>query len=234
MSGESSDFERRIDRLKADLVAQGSRVLTMVEEAVEAVFDHDVEKAARVEAQDTIIDKADVEIERAAVAIFTDMAATRVDIPHEQIRLVLTIVKVNNEMERIADEAVGVAQRAPALADLNRPLPDRFRVMANSVIGIIEATNTCFERIDPELAQTVLASDDLVDRFEHQILLDMQREVAGGAMPVDDAFAIGKIAAAFERIDDHCTNIAEQAIYVSTGKIVRHTRGSWTSPEQPA
>lgn len=226
-------FERRIAQLRADMVEQGRRVERMVEVAVEALFEKDQSKSTWVIQNDAVIDRADVEIERAAVSILCDLARTSVDLPAEQIRLVLMIVKVNNELERAADAAVTIAEQVPTFLTLSDEPSSRFRVMANSAVGIVRDTVTAFERRDTSLARDVLNSDDTMDEFERAILLEMQQRVAAGAVNVEFAFATSIVATELERIGDHCTNVAEQVIYIATGKIVRHQEGHWTEPEMP-
>lgn len=226
-------YEQRIARLKADLVAQGRRVQDMLEAAVESIFERDADKARAVQARDALIDKVDVEIERASVDLLAEIARAVVDLEHVQIRWVLTIVKVNNELERIADIACDLCTRVDAFVALREPPSERFRVMANSVIGILDASVRCLDRVDTRLAQTVLASDDAVDAFEQAILRELQQGLADRALSVDFAFAVSSLAAMLDRVDDHCTNIAEQVIYVATGRIVRHEEGHWTAPAAP-
>lgn len=226
-------FEQRTSRLKADLVEQGRRVQRVVEASVESVFEGDVAKAAWVIEGDEIIDKADVDIERAAVQLLHDATRQGSDLTGDQLRMVLTVVKINNELERAADCAVTIAERVHVNAQICSLLPVTFRVMANSVVGILQSAGECFERLDAETARVVLASDDTVDAFEEQILRETQERLARGDVGVDFALAMHSIATELERIGDHCTNIAEQVIYVVTGNIVRHSEGHWTAPEPP-
>lgn len=226
-------FEKQIARLKADIVEQGRRVERMVEASIESLYDHDQAKADWVIEHDAIIDCADVEIERAAVDLLCDIARTAVDLPAKQLRLVLMIVKVNNELERCADLASDIAEQVGNFSTLPTEPSRRFRVMANSVVGIVRDTATCLERVDTKIAQSVLASDDTMDRFEQAILHEMQQGVAAGSVPVEFAFAANIVANHLERIGDHCTNIAEQIIYIATGQIVRHMKGQWSEPQDP-
>lgn len=218
-------FADRLARLKADLIEQGRRVQSVLEAAFEAVFDADSGRAARVIAQDDAIDRVDVEIEKAAVLLLTDATHASAHLDARQLRGVLTIAKVNNELERIADAAVAIAERldggaAPAV-------PETFRVMANSVVGILRDVNRALDRLDPKLARVVLQSDDCVADFKDAILRDAENRIAAGTMTVDAAFVLHEFANQCERIADHCTNIAEQVIYSATGSIVRHTEGHW-------
>lgn len=233
MTNPTTGFDQRILRLKADLVDQGRRVQQMVEKAVEAVFGRERDEARRVISRDEIIDKVDVEIERAAVELLMDVSRVVAALDEGQIRWILTIVKVNNELERIGDEACSMCERIDAFVRLAQPLPERFRVMANSVIGIVQSTIACFDKVDTDLARVVLASDDAVDEFERAILREMQQSLVDGKVSVDFAFTINSMAALLDRVNDHCTNIAEQVIYVATGNIVRHLHGHWTAPEPP-
>lgn len=233
MAVPAQRFEQRIAQLKADLIEQGGRVQQMVDAAVKAVFERDPALADWVIEHDAVIDRTDVDIERAAVKLLAEIASVECELGDDRIRWVLIIVKMNNELERIADEAVVMANSVGAFVDMPDAPPVRFRMMANSVIGIVQQTNRAFERVDVKLARDVLTSDDLVDEFESQILRDMQQQLARGDVEVDFAFAVNKVTAALERIDDHCTNIAEQVIYLGTGKIVRHQRGAWSEPEKP-
>lgn len=226
-------FEKRIRRLKADMADQGRRVQSMLERAIEALFGGDKALAQSVIEADGLIDKVDVDLERAAVALLADATKQGANLTDDQLRMVLTVVKVNNELERIADSAVIIGERVLAEPDLAKGLPPVFRMMANSVIGIVQGANDCFERLSDDAARVVLASDDAVDAFEQQILRDAQRRFGAGEIDGETAFAMHTIAAELERVGDHCTNIAEQVIYVVTGMIVRHTEGHWTAPEAP-
>ena len=228
----TAEFEQRIERLKAELINQGRQVERMVESAIDAVFERDHDKAAWVIAEDVKIDRTDIELEKRAVRLLWHIANERVELDESKIRMMLTIVKINNELERIADISVNIAEQFPTLLELPTP-PTTFRVMANSIIGILRDANTAFETMDIATARSVLASDDLVDEFELKILREAQEKVARGETPVDVAFGLMRVATDLERMGDHCTNIAEQVIYVATGAIVRHQEGHWSAPEMP-
>jgi phosphate transport system protein len=235
MPPPSDGFSKRTARLQADLVEQGRRVQSMLEAAFESLFEHNTQRAQSVIAQDDVIDTADVEIERACVALLTDATRQGSELDPQQLRAVLTIAKINNEMERIADVAVDLAELAQQMINNGNGarLPDTFRVMANSVIGILRDANTAFMRSDAALANIVLQSQHAVTAFKSAILRDAEEKIAKGQMTVDVAFRLHEIASQCELIADHCTNMAEQVIYVTTGAIVRHTQNSWVEVPQP-
>ena len=232
MSAAEQQFENRIATLKARLVEQGDLVRRVIEAAVEAVFDRDAGKARRVIEHDETIDRVDVEIERDAVAVLSDALEAGVRLSPRQVRVILTIVKVNNEFERIADLSVDIATRIDSLIRFPEPPPPKVRVIANSVIGIMQTTNTAFAHSDVDAARLVLASDDATEAFKEAILKDVAEQLARGELTVDFALALRIVAFSLGRMADHCTNVAEQVIYSETGKIVRHT-DHWTEPEDP-
>ncbi len=221
-------FAKRLARLKSDLVTQGDRVNQMVLRAVESFFDLDPAKAETVIKEDDLIDKVDVAIERAAVPL---LALGETD--EHDIRSILTIVKINNELERIADGAVNIAEVVKDYGDLTERIPPTFRVMANSVVGMLRDANRSLADRNTALAQQVLAFDDTVDRFKREIILDAQEKVASGEFSARFAFNLLTVTRAMERIADHCTNICEQVIYLESGLIVRHLPAGWTKPEAP-
>lgn len=221
-------FNERLTRLKSELVTQGSRVMDLTLRAIESYFERDPVKAANVVKGDTLIDRADVEIERASIPL---LAMGETD--EHAIRSVLTYVKVNNELERIADLAVNIAEVAIDPGQTTEVVPNTFRVMANSVVGMLRDANQSLAKTDTSLAERVLGFDDTVDRFKNEIMLDAQQKVASGAFGAKFAFRVITLVKALERIADHCTNICEQVIYLETGKIVRHLPQGWTKPAAP-
>jgi len=220
----SEEFQQRLDRLHFDIVQQGQRVEGMVERAFESVFDADRAKAEQVVRDDDYIDRVDIEIEKAAVELLTLGERNAA-----QIRMVLTIVKVNNEWERIADLGAGVADLVVLVSQCKECFPPTLRVTVNSVIGMIRDANLSMRDLDSSRARQVLASDDLVEKFRRTLLREVQEQLSRGACTVDFASAFWTIGNAIERMADHTTNIAEQVIYVESGQIVRHLSEGWTN-----
>jgi phosphate transport system protein len=224
-----NDFESKLSSLMAKLVAQGDRVVALTLDAVESYFERDPAQAAQVISSDDAIDQVDIEIERASVPL---LGMGRTD-DHE-IRTVLMIVKINNELERIADCAVNIAEVVAHDGRADEVTPPTFRVMANSVVGMLRDANKALANLDTDLAEVVLDSDDTVTQFKQQIVLDAQQKVAKGQFGVQFAFRLHTVVKALERIADHCTNICEQVIYLQTGQVVRHLPQGWTDPSLPA
>ncbi len=232
MTSETNDPERQLADLKASLVTQGEQVREMIEDAVEAVFAKNAELAGRVIEADEGVDLRDVAIERKAVELLALMTRGA-EVSEHDLRLLLTVVKVNNEYERVADLAVYIAERIESFMALSEDPPPKFRVLANSVIGIMSTTNSALEDLDTDAATLVLSSDDATEAFKNAVMHEIEQGLAEGKHTVDFAFALNRMAASLGRIADHCTNVAEQVIYVETSKIVRHRSDKWSAPTEP-
>ncbi len=220
-------FAQRIDALRDQLASQGRRVQQLLEAAFGAFFTRDEPGALSAVRLDDEIDRVDVSMEQECVALLTDATRQGAALDPAQLRAVLTIVKINNELERIADAGVEVAQRVGTSKAISASFPDTIRVMANSAVGIMRDSTASFARLDPRLAKIVLQSQHAVIAFKDAVLRDSEERIARGAMSVDVAFQLHEVASQCELIADHCTNIAEQVIYQTTGAVVRHTEAQW-------
>ena len=224
-----SEFETNLASLHEELTKQGERVFKITLDGVDAFFDFNEAKARQVIDADQEVDEFDVKIECASIPL---LAMGQTD-PYD-IRSVLTIVKVNNEMERIADCAVNIAESVTVEdSSPNTVMPQTFRVMANSVIGMVRDANRALKDRNHELARQVLLFDDTVDRFKREILLDAQSKIASGLFTAEFAFNLLTVTKSLERIADHATNICEQVIYLETGQTVRHNPEGWSEPFDP-
>ncbi len=221
------EFARKHAQLREDLLTQGDRVVAHAMRAVESFFRNVPEASVEVIDGDRVIDRADIEIERASIRLLMLSPSEEQD-----IRSVFTIVKINNEFERIADCGVNIAEAAQAHRG-DPPASGTFEVMANSVIGMVRDANRAMRTRDQELARRVLDFDDTIDRFRSEVVRLVQKAVKDGELPLDDALELLNVNRALERMADHCTNVCEQLIYLESGKIVRHLPTGWTQPEVP-
>ncbi len=227
MPADSEGFQRRVAQLKADMVEQVHRVQALMERAFEAVFARDAGAAASLIESDDEIDRVDVAIEKAAVKLLADATSQTACLSEQQLREIFTVVKVNNEVERIADLAVEILNHVPALTELDEKTPATFRVLTNSVVGIVRDSNTAYDRADAALAKVVLGSDNAVSAFTNKLLREAEERLVAGTLSVDMAFILLDLARRSQRMADHASNVAEQVIYQTTGTIVRHTDAGW-------
>lgn len=226
-------FKEKLDHIRARLVVQGKLVVELTELTFNTIYERDADAATALMARDDEVDQADIEIEREAVDLLTLAIRDSCPIDPSQIRSLLTAVKVNNELERIADATTAVAQLVISLGDRTSPFPKTTRVMTNSIVGVLRDTVRAFRDTNAEKAMTVLACEGNTLAFHELITRDAEVRVADGRMGVDTAFELHAIINQTVLMADHCTNIAEQVIYEATGTIVRHTMAGWVEQNLP-
>jgi len=212
-----------IEKLRAESARMAGLVLQSVTDAVDAVARGDVRLAQNNIVNDERIDEAEVEIEKRAI----DLLSLHQPAAGE-FRLVLMVIKVNNELERVADCATNISERVAPLASefeaSGEPyaLPPALLELGQEVVEMVRQTVRAFNFADVEAAEAVIRADDRVDALYagivQQSLTDMRRESAH----VNRDLSHVMIAKNLERIGDHCTNIAEDIVYIKSGQIVRH------------
>ncbi len=216
-------IEEILSRLRAESARMAGLVQKAVEDAAAALVGGNAALAADVVALDDDIDEAEVEVEKIAIDLLSLYRPAA-----GEFRLALMVVKVNNELERIADGAANVAERVPALlaecddAGEAYRLPDELADLARATAELTRQTIRAFNFVDLEQAQRVIQADDRVDALYGQMvqsaLSDMRR--ADGRTDRDLQHVM--IAKNLERVGDHCTNVAEDIVYIKRGEIVRH------------
>jgi phosphate transport system protein len=214
----SHHLDDLLESLRTQVARMTALVLQVVEQACEAVFTANSKLAQETINLDQRIDDEEVRVEKSAIDLLALQQPAAVD-----LRTVTTIIKVNADFERIADCAVNISQRVLLLSHItDYEPPSDLKLMANTVLTILRDTIKAFNLRDEALARNVLKSDDVVDALYHQIVQDMicLMETDGQKATTD----LGNIMIAknLERIADHCTNIAEDVVYIHTGRIIRH------------
>lgn len=226
-------FRDRLVRIRSRLVEQGELVSELTEQVFTTIYSRDTEMARKLIDRDDEVDQVDVEIEREAVDLMTRTAQDPCPVEPAQIRSLLTAVKANNELERIADAATAVAWRVIALGERESSFPKTTQVMTNSIVAVLRETVRAFGDTDARRAKAVLASEGNTLSFHELISRDAEVRVADGRMGVDSAFDLHAIINQAVIMGDHCSNIAEQVIYEATGTIVRHTDAGWVEQNLP-
>jgi phosphate transport system protein len=214
----SRHLQDLLEDLKGRIARMSAMVQQVVDLAVDAVLNADARLAQRVIDGDNKIDDEEVQVEKAAIDLLALHQPAAGD-----LRLITTVIKVNSELERIADCAVNAAQRVLPLArDGDYAVPPDLKLMCSSVVKTLREAIRAFNQNDVDLARQVLRSDDVVDALYHQIVQDMLAQIESDGRRANADLSNIMIAKNLERIADHCTNIAEDVIYIHTGRIIRH------------
>jgi phosphate transport system protein len=214
----ATHFAQLVDQLRARLSRMMANVQQVVETSTEAVFQQNTGLADQAITADRRVDTEEVEIERLAIDLLAQYQPVAAD-----LRFVTSVIKVNSDFERIADCAVNAAQRVPTLMKTrDKKIPEALKLMCNAVVRALRDTVNALNLSDVALADRVRASDSAIDAYYATIV---QSCLSGLEDRTDDPernLALVMIAKNFERIGDHCTNIAEDIVYIGTGRIVRH------------
>src|SRR6266849_519097 len=211
-------FERDVEGLKDRLLWMGSLAERSVHQAVHAVLEGNEKLAQTVLEEENAINELQLEIDDRAVQLLALQQLVAVD-----LRFVVAAARMNNELERIGDQAVNIAQsairivrhpRVKPYVDMPRMSELAERMMRDSLDALV--------RRDVELARSVLARDDQVDQLRDQIFRELLSYMMGDSSVVFPAFELILVAKNLERIADHATNVAEDVIYMVAGSDVRH------------
>ena len=178
----------------------------------------DEQLAKRVLDEEDAINELQLEIDDRVVQLLALHQLMAAD-----LRFVLAVSRINNDLERIGDQAVNIAQGALRILRHPRvkPYVDLPRMTELVEEQVRNALNAVVRR-DVELAQKVMASDDQVDHYRDQIFRELLTYMMGDSSLVFPAFELILVAKNLERIGDHATNIAEDVIYIVQGQDIRH------------
>ncbi len=214
----TAHFVSLLEELTRRSLRMAAQVEDILAEACETIFDASEALALRVIRRDHEVDQAEVEVESEVIRLLALYQPVGVD-----LRLLCTILKVNNNLERVADCAVNVAERArhgqlQLVARESAELKQLCPVVRQALRDAVQA----YAQDDAALARSVAVQDNAIDALYGQIIRDVvahpERTAANMAAYLD----LLSVAKNLERIADHATNIAEDVIYLATGKIVRH------------
>jgi len=207
-----------LDELSKELLTMGAMVEEATNRSITALVRRDRDLARQVIAVDDAINDQENSIEDHALKILALHQPVAAD-----LRFIITVLKVNNDLERIGDHAVSIAERALVLAGLEPvPRPEDFDKLVEVVQRMMKDALTALIERDSELARAVCTMDDEVDRV-HRLMYSAMQEVMRNDIDYIEP-AINTISATrhLERIGDLATNIAEDVVFMVEGEIVRH------------
>jgi phosphate transport system protein len=212
-------FEIDLSELKERLLWMGSLAERAVHQAIHAVLDAQAPLAETVLSEEPAINELQVEIDDRVMQLLALHQLMAVD-----LRFVLAVARINNDLERIGDQAVNISQSALRIMRHPRvkPYVDLPR-MSELAEGMVRDSLNAVVSRDVELARNVLARDDQVDNLRDQIFRELLSYMMGDSAVVFQSFELILVAKNIERVADHSTNIAEDVIYMVAGHDVRHT-----------
>lgn len=215
-------LEQKITELKEKLFIMASLVESMLEKSVNSIVNKDEELAREVINKDEPkANDLEIKIEDSGVkliALYQPEASF--------LRVIIAIIKINNDLERIGDHAVNIAERALFLIPrpLVKPLIDLPR-MGKTTREMLKESLDSFARGDANLAISVCKEDKEVDSLRDQIVRELITYMISDPSTIERSIQLISIARNLERVADLATNIAEDVVFTVKGEVIKHHRG---------
>ncbi len=211
-------FELEIEALRDDLLYMASLAEKAIANAIEALKTRDEAMAREVLSQDQVINEMELKIHDACIQLFA-----RHQVVARDLRFIASAMKINNDLERIGDHAVNIAEKTLELLKEPqlKPLIDIPR-MAELAMGMLKDALDAFIHKDTELALNVCKRDDEVDSLEDQVIRELITYMAGDPHTITRALNLIMVAKNLERVADYSTNIAEEVVFIVEAKTIKH------------
>jgi phosphate transport system protein len=211
-------FEQELEKLKSKLLEMSALVESAIYRSVQGVVEKSEDLAQQVLRNEARINQLEIEIDDLAISLLALQAPLAAD-----LRLVTAAIKINNDLERMGDLSVSIAQSALALVrePIIRPLIDIPHI-AGLAQGMVRKALDAFVNRDADMARSVLASDDAVDNMRTASFHELVSFMEKNPLQIPQALYLLSVIRNLERIGDHATNIAEDVLFLVKGIDVRH------------
>jgi phosphate transport system protein len=214
----SKHLERDLDNLQRNLLALASSVEEAIHKAIRALQEREPGLAEEVIAGDHQIDEEENLVEEESLKILALHQPVAVD-----LRRIAAALKINTDLERMADLAEDIAERALHLSHLPPiPIPEKLQRMTDLATAMVRQSLDAFVNLDSRQARRVCRLDDEVDNYNRDIIAEVIRLMQESPTRVEPGLSLFSATRHLERIADHATNIAEDVVYLVEGVIIRH------------
>jgi len=211
-------FQKELIKIKKMILSLGATVEERVQMAKSAIDDRDAQLARRIIKLDFEIDEMEVEVEEECLKILALHQPVAVD-----LRFLIAVIKINNDLERIGDQAVNIAERVEFISQKDpADFVFDYSIMAEKTQVMLKMSLDALVNLDVDLALKVVLMDDEVDDIK--VIAYNKIKAAMAKDPDNLGYYINLllISRHLERLADHTTNIAEEVIYMIEGDIIRH------------
>jgi phosphate transport system protein len=206
--------------LHKDLLSMSASVEEMIHRAVDQLSEPSLDEAKTLMDRDTDIDRWDVRIEESCLKMLALHQPVAID-----LRRIATVLKIVAELERVADLAVNISERAVGLLDAPEvTVPDELKSMAQHAVRMLHQAIDAYVALDSDLARQVCAEDDDIDDANERLINELIHRMHEHPDRVDALLHLFSAVRQVERVADHATNIAEDVVYLVEGRIIRHAR----------
>ncbi len=212
-------FLREMDRLNAHLIAMGSKIEAQLNAAYQAVIQLDETEARRVIRGDVEVDDNEIQMEEECLKLLALYQPVAND-----LRMIVAVLKINTDLERIGDHAKNIAEAAIGLSATHAvEIPETMHVIYRQAKLMLRKSLLAFVESDTDMAAKVLAMDDEVDNMCRAELPRQIELIRQYPEHTGQRLLLLSVCRQLERIGDHASNIAEDVVYMMSGKIIRHS-----------
>jgi phosphate transport system protein len=218
MEKKHRHFEDQLDALYEKLLRLGGIVEEVIAMSVRALVDRDSAIAREVIRKDSEVDQLELDVDEACIELLALQQPMARD-----LRFVTTAMKITTDLERIADHAVNIAERAIELNEHPplKPLID-IPIMAKTAQEMVHGALDAFVNRDPDAARAVRAMDDQLDSRMEQVFRELMSYMVEDPTTITRAMRLSFVAKYFERIGDQATNICEQVVFMTEARVIKH------------
>lgn len=216
----SLHFRKQKKRLNKHLIQFSNTIEKQVGYAIQSVSDLDKRLAKRVIKADLMIDQSEIEMEEDCLKLLALYQPVAND-----LRLLVSVLKINNDLERIGDHAVIIAEKAIELSELDKiDIPSELFELAAQAKMMLRKVLLAFVESDIQVAEDVILLRQTVQALTQSIYDEQLRLIKDNVDEVEQRLHILTISKQVQRIADHATNISEDIIFFMRGEIVRHSK----------
>ena len=214
----SIHLQRDLDNLRKDILRLGSLVRESTLKSIELFNTQALSLAEEVNTLELHINELEVEIEENCLKILALHQPVAID-----LRFIVVVMKVNNDLERMGDQAVNIAKRVTSLMkEESHTFELPLDAMTDTVQDMVALSLEALVNQDPDLARRVVQIDDLLDDLNAKNYQALRAGLEETPALFSQAMSLATVSSNLERIGDLCTNIAEEVIFMVEGKVIRH------------
>jgi len=214
----TNHLTRAMHNIKKDILSLGAMVEDRFKKTIYAVKTNDLEQAIQIIETDYLVDAQEVEVEEECLRTLALYHPVATD-----LRLITAIIKINNDLERIADYAVNIARRFQISGQNSDFFQYDYTAMAEQATKMLKLSLDALVSLDGNLAYKVREMDEEVNTMRNEAYNVMKQAIRKNPEKVEEIINMYLISRHIERVGDHTKNIAEEVIYLIDGEIIRHS-----------
>lgn len=214
----TNQLTRAIYKIKKEILSLGAMVEDRFKKTIYAVKTNDLEQAVQIIETDYLVDAQEVEVEEECLRTLALYHPVATD-----LRLITAVIKINNDLERIADYAVNIARRFQISGQNSDSFQYDYTAMAEQAIKMLKLSLDALVSLDGNLAYKVREMDEEVNTMRNEAYNVMKKAIRKNPEKVEEIINMYLISRHIERVGDHTKNIAEEVIYLIDGEIIRHS-----------